>query len=455
MDTLIPLTRHPDFARMLMAEIPWGILIVDETGRSHPANDILRRTFGLGPETHVRADVPWACVDPRREDRSEKRAAPEDGNEAIRLGLEAIRQNRRLRSRGRMRLFVNRRPREAAVLMTALPMEYEGDRFAALLFQDVGDLKRIAGESRKEGFRGIIGRERVMQNLFDTIRTVAPTPAPVLIQGESGTGKELVAQAIHRESPRAEAHFVPFNCGALPDGLIESELFGHVKGAFTGAIRDKKGRFELAHGGTLFLDEIGELKPDLQVKLLRVLEAGRLERVGGEKTISVDVRVISATNRNLEEEVSRKQFREDLYYRLCVMPIFTPALRERREDIPVLVRFFLSRFREENGFPAAGVSDEALRVLVGHSWPGNVRELQNALQYALVQSRGMPIEPDNLPPSVRRDPSGIYAIRKRTAGLTRVQVRRALREAAGNKKRAAEVLGVSRSTLYRFLTRNP
>jgi transcriptional regulator with PAS, ATPase and Fis domain len=455
MDALIPLARHPDFARMLMAEIPWGILILDEDGRSHPANDILRRTFGLNPETKVRADDSWAFLEGGENARGPQTISPKDAaeNEALQLGLAAIRRNRRLRSRGRIRFWAGRRVREAPVLFTAVPMAHEGRRFAAVIFQDIGDPKQMTAAPGKEGFQGIIGRERAMRKLFDAIRTVAPTPAPVLIQGESGTGKELVAQAIHRESPRAESHFVPFNCGALPDGLIESELFGHVKGAFTGAIRDKKGRFELAHGGTLFLDEIGELKPDLQVKLLRVLEAGRLERVGGETTLSVDVRVISATNRNLEEEVSRKRFREDLYYRLCVMPIFTPPLRDRRGDIPLLVRFFLSRFNEQDGFSASDVSEEALHLLGEHSWPGNVRELQNAVQYALVQSRGEMINPGHLPPSIRW-PTELYGIRKRDAGLTGVRVRQALREAEGNKKRAAQVLGVSRSTLYRFLSRN-
>ncbi|MFP4307297.1 MAG: sigma-54 interaction domain-containing protein [Desulfococcaceae bacterium] len=457
MSPLIPPTHDAEFARMLMAEIPWGILIVDESGRYRPVNDILRRTFGLAEDIDVRPETMETRGNGRSSPGSGRgESAPPEVEEARQLGLRAIRENRPLRSRKRVALRVNQRRRDAAVLMTAVPLSHAGRRLAAVFFQDVSDLKRIAGDSCKEGFRGLIGRETVMQNLFDTIRKVAPTPAPVLIQGESGTGKELVAQAIHQESPRAEAHFVPFNCGALPDGLIESELFGHVKGAFTGAIRDKKGRFELASGGTIFLDEIGELKRELQVKLLRVLESGRLERVGGEKTIPIDVRVISATNRNLEREVAEKRFREDLYYRLCVMPVSTPALRERPGDIPLLARYFLSRFSRENGFGPAAATDAALQLLSDHPWPGNVRELQNALQYALVQSRGMPIEPEHLPASVRRgEKSPRYAVQKRDGGLTRNQVRRALEEVAGNKKRAAEILGVSRSTLYRFLSRNP
>jgi sigma-54 dependent transcriptional regulator, acetoin dehydrogenase operon transcriptional activator AcoR len=450
------LARHAEFARLLLAAAPWGILVVDAQGRTHAVNDLLRRTFDLSPETEILAEDAgaFAGLIPSRDSCSDESPSVRREGVARDLGMEAIRRNRPRSARSGGAIRLDGRRREISILMTAVPMECEGERFAAVLFQDIGDPRGIAEEPETD-FRGIVGRDPAMRDLFETIRNVAPTTAPVLIQGESGTGKELVARAIHRESLRAEAHFVPFNCGALPEGLAESELFGHVKGAFTGAVRDKKGRFELAHGGTIFLDEVGELKPDMQVKLLRVLQDGRMERVGGEKTVALDVRVISATNRNLEEEVARKRFREDLYYRLCVMPIFAPPLRERKTDIPILVHSLLARFGKEGGFGPATVSEEVARLLAAYPWPGNVRELQNVLHFALVKSRGETIREEHLPPAIRWHRAKVCGFRKRGGGLTRKRVLRAIDEAGGNKKQAAAVLGVSRSTLYRFLSKLP
>ena len=450
------IARHAEFARLLLDAVPWGILVVDAQGRIHAVNDLLRRTFDLAPETEILAEDTGAFAGLIQSRDSCPDESPSVRREGVArdLGMEAIRRNRPRSARSGGTIRLDGRRREISVLMTAVPMECEGERFAAVLFQDIGDPRGIAEEPETD-FRGIVGRDPAMRDLFETIRNVAPTTAPVLIQGESGTGKELVARAIHRESLRAEAHFVPFNCGALPEGLAESELFGHVKGAFTGAVRDKKGRFELAHGGTIFLDEVGELKPDMQVKLLRVLQDGRMERVGGEKTVALDVRVISATNLNLEEEVARKRFREDLYYRLCVMPIFAPPLRERKTDIPILVHSLLARFGKNDGFGPATVSEEVVRLLAAYPWPGNVRELQNALHFALVKSRGETIREEHLPPAVRWHRAKACSFRKRDSGLTRKRVLRAIDEAGGNKKQAAAVLGVSRSTLYRFLSKLP
>jgi len=250
-------------------------------------------------------------------------------------------------------------------------------------------------------FSGIVGRDRKMLDVYEQIRNLAASDYPVHITGETGTGKELVAAAIHNESPRAGGPFVPVNCGALPEGLLESELFGHVKGAFSGAIRDKKGRFELADGGTLFLDEVSELPRHMQVKLLRVLQSGTFERVGGEKTISVDARIISATNMDLKREMERRNFREDLYYRLSVVPIRIPALRERKNDIPILASHFLKQ-AAENGQEAARLSEDALSLMMDYGWPGNVRELQNSIHFALVKSRGRNIEAGHLPLEIRQ-----------------------------------------------------
>jgi transcriptional regulator with PAS, ATPase and Fis domain len=292
-----------------------------------------------------------------------------------------------------------------------------------------------------------------MKELIDTIKQVARTDAAVLIQGESGTGKELVAVAIHEENPRAHKYFVPINCGALPEGLIETDLFGHVKGAFTGAIRDKKGRFELADGGTLFLDEVSELSPAMQVKLLRVLQDGCFERVGSEKTVRVNVRVVSATNKKLEEEVAAGRFRQDLYYRLCVMPIFIYPLRDRAGDVPLLVEHFLALYTEESFGRKVTLSPEAFSVLEAYSWPGNVRELENVLQFALAKCQGDVIEPDHLPPALDLSLSRPFKRRRREPKLKAVDVAAALKKVGGNKRRAAEILGVSRSSLYRFFER--
>lgn len=336
--------------------------------------------------------------------------------------------------------------------MSVTGMTDEKGCFVGVLaaFRDLTDLMGLKirlGELTS--FSGIVGRDYKMLQIFEQIREMAANDFPVHIYGETGTGKELVAAAIHNESRRGGGPFVPVNCGALPEGLLESELFGHVKGAFSGAVRDKKGRFELAHGGTIFLDEVGELSKAMQVKLLRVLQHSSFERVGGERTISVDVRVISATNKDLKREMERNAFREDLYYRLNVMPIRLPPLRERKNDIPLLVSHFLVQ-SERQGRKTAQPSREALSVLMEYSWPGNVRELQNALYYSLVKCKGSVIHPGDLPVEIKRWHDG-----KPRAGAPRKlcmeTVTAALNESGGNRARAARILGVGRATLYRFL----
>src|SRR5436305_8789701 len=248
------------------------------------------------------------------------------------------------------------------------------------------------------GLPGIVGTSPPMGEVYRLTRLVAPTPATVLLVGETGTGKEMIARAVHKLSPRADGPYVRVNCGALAENLLESELFGHVKGAFTGAIENKTGRFEAAHGGTIFLDEISSMSPKLQVKLLRVLQEHEFERVGESKTIRVDTRVIAATNQFLEDEVEAGRFRDDLYYRLNVVPIYLPALRERPEDIPPLARFFLERYSEENRRDAPRLSSQVLRTLQAYDWPGNVRELENYIERAVVLANGDDLTSESLPP---------------------------------------------------------
>jgi PAS domain S-box-containing protein len=338
--------------------------------------------------------------------------------------------------------------------MSVTGMTDESGCFTGVLaaFRDVTDLIGLQIRlGQITSFAGIIGQDHKMLQIFEQIRELATNDYPVHVMGETGTGKELVAAAIHNESRRGGGAFVPINCGALPEGVLESELFGHVKGAFSGAIRDKKGRFELADGGTIFLDEVVDLTKSMQVKLLRVLQEGTFERVGGEETVSVDVRVISAANRDLKREVERKNFREDLYYRLNVVPIELPPLRARKNDIPLLAEEFL-RQASEQGQKTAGLSKKALSLMLDYLWPGNVRELQNTLHYALVKCKGRLIRPEDLPMELKSRRS---SRRGPTRKLNPEMVQAALDRTGGNKAKAARHLGVGRATLYRFLEEFP
>lgn len=347
---------------------------------------------------------------------------------------------------------------ESRRIELTVTMMREGDgRISGVLscFRDVTDLIRLQREAGKlNRFANIIGQDIKMLQVFQQIQDVAGYDYPVHITGETGTGKELVAAAIHHESHRGGAPFVPINCGALPEGLIESELFGHVKGAFSGAIRDKKGRFELADGGTVFLDEVAELSKHMQVKLLRFLQEGTFERVGGEETLTSRVKVISATNRNLKQEVAKNRFRDDLYYRLNVIPIQLPPLRDRKNDIPLLIDHFLAEAMERYETRPYRISKEALRVMMDYHWPGNVRELQNVVQFAIVKCSSRMIRVDDLPLEL-----GNVECRIVRPGpdkkLDAASVRAMLAKTAGNKSRAAKMLGVGRATLYRFLREHP
>jgi two-component system NtrC family response regulator len=303
-------------------------------------------------------------------------------------------------------------------------------------------------------FEGLVGGSERIQDLFHMIRRVGPSDVPVLITGESGTGKELVARAIHRQSTRKEGAFVAINCGAIPDTLLENELFGHEKGAFTGAGQQRKGRIESAQGGTLFLDEIGDIPLALQVKLLRFLQDHEIQRLGGKDTITVDARIIAATNIDLQGAINSGRFREDLYYRLCVVTIAVPSLSERRTDIPLLARAFLLRFADEQRKPLAGFTSEAMAAMAAHHWPGNVRELENRIKRAVVMAEGKYVTPSNLELKLAVDREG-EGVTLRGARDSREKdlVRSAMEKARGNVSRAASELGISRPTLYHLLAR--
>ena len=294
----------------------------------------------------------------------------------------------------------------------------------------------------------LIGKTQKMQEIYDVISAASQTDTTVLIQGETGTGKELVVQVLHSKSQRWEKPFIVVNCASLPETLLQSELFGHEKGAFTGAIRQKPGKFELAHTGTIFLDEIGELSPMTQLALLRVLQERKFERVGGEKTLEVDVRVIAATNRNLEEDVAQKRFREDLYYRLSVITIDLPPLRERKEDIPLLSADFLRRFSKKIGKDINDFSKEALELMMKYSWPGNIRELENVIERAVVFCKDDTISIGDLPSKLLREAESVANEQFTLQEVERELIFKTLTNCRWNKHRAAKKLGIDRGTLY-------
>jgi len=317
------------------------------------------------------------------------------------------------------------------------------------LDQQVTQLSRQLDSS--QGFCGMVGNSAKIQQVFNVVKKAAKSDSPVIIYGESGTGKEMVAHAIHRCGQHSNGPFVQLNCAALNEALLESELFGHTKGAFTGAYRHRIGRFEAADGGDLFLDEIGDVPLSIQVKLLRVLESGQFERVGDHRSISVDVRIITATNKNLEELIARKVFREDLFFRINIIPIHLPPLRDHREDIPLLVNTFIQRLNQSTGKKITGLSQEAMERFMLHGWPGNVRELKSALEYAFVVAEKNVIGLDQLPPQFT--PSDAFALPVQAmisprAATEKEELIKTLRQTGGNQTRAAKVLGINRVTVW-------
>ncbi|MBW2368885.1 MAG: sigma 54-interacting transcriptional regulator [Deltaproteobacteria bacterium] len=365
------------------------------------------------------------------------------------------------RSKLKKCMITNRENRSIHILKSASVLtEPDGTVIGAVeTLTDMSELVRKQQEIESlrqtfhldDGYHGILGISPAMEQLFELIDNVAQSEAPVLVQGDSGTGKELVARAIHEAGPRRGKPFVKVNCAALNESLLESELFGHVKGAYTGADRDRVGRFEAAHGGTIFLDEIGDIPLSTQVKLLRVLAEKEVERVGDHRPIQVDVRVVSATNKDLDALISQERFREDLFFRINVFPLQCPALSDRREDIPIIVQTFIDRNSTRTGKKILGLTSQAMETLLAYHWPGNVRELRNAIEYAFVLCSSGLIEACHMPPKIagftgidsdacRLDPG---------SGARREQLVRHLKHAAGNQSQVARDLGVSRVTIWK------
>ncbi len=340
-----------------------------------------------------------------------------------------------------------------------------GDIHEITLQEDCANQSSTQIEANNACFQGVIGKSRAMNRVFKLIGRVADSDSTVLINGETGTGKGLVAKAIHQSSYRRQRPFVSINCGAIPENLLESELFGHVKGAFTGATNAKTGKFEIANGGTIFLDEIGDMSPDLQVKVLKVLEEREFEPVGGCKTIKVDVRILAATHRDLEEEVQKGNFREDLFYRLYVIPIQLPALRNKQIDIPLLVEHFLGKLNEKKGTEIDGISDAVMNIFMSYSWPGNVRELANLIERLAVLKAEGEITVDDLPPKLRSNELSIHAVAAPEINTDGICLSTAVNEFEKNliyqslertdwvKNKAAKLLHVKRTTLVEKIKR--
>jgi sigma-54 dependent transcriptional regulator, acetoin dehydrogenase operon transcriptional activator AcoR len=450
MKSVVDLIGQDGFLRSMFEAFPCGVLIVDKDRVVRALNNALEKTFSMNRSDAVnrRGGEVLRCV--------HASANPEGcgfskacGDCSIRnIALDAVSGKKVERRFAEFQSMIDGNAHILRLLLSAAPFSHNNERLAIVIIEDITELSALRQRLKVEqSFAGIIGSDPAMHDLFESIRDLTDIKIPVLIEGESGTGKELVASAIHSEGTRADKPFVPVNCAALPEGIIESELFGHVKGAFTGALRDKKGRFELAHEGTLFLDEVADLPKPVQAKLLRVLQNGCFERVGDERSIVADVRIISATNKDLKREVEKGNFREDLFYRLKVVPIRLLPLRKRKGDIPLLVNHFLKQAINE-GFRSAEISNSAMAAMMDYSWPGNVRELQGAIRFALIKSRGDLIQPEDLPIELKPRPDS--SVPGPSKKLNPEKVKSALKQSGGNRTKAAGLLGVGRATLYRF-----
>ena len=458
MEDIEKLLDQDHFLKTLFNSIPLGVMLVDKDQKVQAVNDFMRQTFNVAEGTVVDRNIGEAihCINslsgtgvcaldkPCKCDHCKLKS----------ISSSALSGQKISRTKSEIQLIVDGKAQNKDLLVTATPVNFGKEVYALVLLEDVTELSKLRKQlDSNQGITSIVGKNPKILDLKEKIKVLAEVDAPVFIEGESGTGKELVAKSIHAEGPRANAPFIVINCGAMPETLLESELFGHVKGSFTGAIRDKKGRFELANGGTLFLDEIGEISQGMQVKLLRVLQEGNFTPVGGETELQVDVRILSATNKDIKKEVQNGNFREDLYYRMCVVPLSIPPLRQRRDDIPMLANHILKLMSIAENGKAYEISPASMDILRSHSWPGNIRELQNIMQFAIVHCDGNIIEPEHILPGLQGHDAlkNIPNKRTRSRKLNTKRVKDALRETNGNHLKAAGLLGVSRSTLYRFL----
>lgn len=433
--------RYRSNLEAIFRSVKDAIITVDRNMRVIEANKATENICGIDPKEvfgKAFSDGPYQC------DKSCYKV------------LREVLKNKKTIKEYRSECRHQHRPKQVVVL-TSSPLLDRGGKFigAVLVIRDITRLSNLERELReRHQFHNIIGKSRKMQDIYRLLTDLADMETTVLITGETGTGKELVAKALHYSGARALKQLVIVNCSALSENLLESELFGHIRGAFTGATRDKQGRFQAADGGTILLDEIGDISPMIQIKLLRVLQEKEFERVGESTPLKVDVRVIAATNRDLKEKVRIGEFREDLYYRLNVMQIELPPLRERLEDVPLLVNHFCDLFNRSFEKRIDGISDEVLRTFMGYPWPGNIRELEHAIEHAFVLCRDRTITVDHVPSEIKE----YTEIKKATPGKNSIEapqvIVEALNKTGWNKARAARLLGISRQTLYRKIDKH-
>jgi len=426
--------RYRSHLEAIFQSVEDAIITVDETMRVTEANDAAERICGIPPKLHT-----W---EPGRNDCTKK---------CWKVLEEALAKHRTVQE---YRIECDRQghpPRVIILNISPLKAKGSNPEGAVMVLRDITRLSTLERELQERNqFRNIIGRSTRMQAIYNLLDDLKDIDTTVLVTGPSGTGKELVARAIHYGGSRAHMPFVVVNCAALAENLLESELFGHVKGSFTGAIRDKEGRFQLADGGTIFLDEIGDISPRIQLKLLRVLENKEIERVGDATPIKLDVQVISATNADLRDRVRKGEFREDLYYRLKVVEIRLPSLADRRDDIPLLVEHYLSTFRTKLRKEITALSPAAERLFMEYAWPGNVRELIHCLEHAFVVCRTGTIDIRDLPPEIREGHAP-DSTQESTPALNSTMLMETLKRYGWNKVKAAQSLGISRQTIYRKL----
>jgi len=450
----------PNFARLLLESMADGVFTLNEKGKITSWNLSMERITGYSATEAIGKSCMFLSFS-----RCFSNTCPTGINQCGILERSAV---------DAKECFLRHKDgHDVSVVKSARTVREQGSiRGVVETVTDMTELQKARRKAEEARFRlgelhrfeNIIGKSHLMQEVFSALKAVAGSEATVLIQGESGTGKELAAGAIHYNSERNSGPFVSVNCSALSESLLESELFGHVKGAFTGAARDRSGRFEEAHGGTLFLDEIGEINPFIQLKLLRVLQEREIERVGESRKRKIDIRIIAATNKNLYDLVKSGGFREDLYYRLKVFPIHLPPLRKRKEDIPLLISDFIRFQNQKTGKQIAGISQSAMRILMDYTWPGNVRELENAIEHAFVLCDSGNIDIFDLPVEVRqfaltnnlRQPAALKGMpaTSRTAltkKLTRESLLEILEESDWNKAEAARRVGVSRTAIWKYM----
>lgn len=435
--------QNGKFTDVILDSLGEGLFTVDKNFRIQTLNRAAEKILGLNREKIIGDFCKNIFRTPRCYDECPIQKALEKGTNVFDIESEMSHHSGR-----KIKVKLN-----SAVLKD----EHQEPIGGVIIFRDMSHLEEIHKNLiSRTNFYGIIGTHKSMQEIYNLIEEVADSDSSVLIQGESGTGKELVANAIQKTSKRGDKPFVKVNCSVFPPDLLASELFGHVKGAFTDAVKDRIGRFELADGGTIFLDEIAEMPLQMQVQLLRVLQEGTFERVGESITRKVDVRIIAATNKDVRKEMLAGRFREDLFYRLNVIPIYVPPLRERKCDIPHLVRYFIQKFSLLTGKKIKEIDDEAMDLLINYSWPGNVRELENTIEYAFARTKGSIIHASKLPPNVRLqteccfEPKKIQKDKPLPVESSEAKlIRQTLERVKWNRSKAAEILGMGRTTLWR------